>query len=87
MSYKILFSKKVLKDIRKIPKPILIRIKERILSLQTDPRPNTSTKLSGQDNLYRIRINNYRVIYTIQDSIRIITIIKIAHRKKVYRNF
>lgn len=60
------------------------RIIAAIHALAKDPRPSGCTKLSGADG-YRIRVGAYRVIYTIQDNRLIITVIKIGHRRDVYR--
>ncbi len=54
-------------------------------SLAQDPRPQGCEKLSGQINLYRVRSGNYRVVYEIQDQIVRVTVIKIGHRKDIYR--
>lgn len=60
------------------------RIVKRIQSLGDEPRPPGSQKLSGRER-YRIRQGNYRILYTIEDSVLIINVIKIGHRKEVYR--
>ena len=60
------------------------RITERIQSLADNPRPLGSQKLSGRER-YRIRQGNYRILYTIEDGVLIVHVIKIGHRKDVYR--
>ena len=60
------------------------KITKRILSLADDPRPAGSMKLSGRDR-YRLRQGNYRVLYTVEDRVLVIQVIKIGHRKNVYR--
>lgn len=82
--FKIILSAHIEKDIRGIPKKILEKIFVEIKKLSFDPRPKSVKKLKGYENLYRIRIGNYRVVYTIEDKILIIEIIKIAHRQDVY---
>ena len=60
------------------------RIVQRIQSLADDPRPPGSQKLSGRDR-YRLRQGRYRILYSIQDEILVVHVVRIAHRKDVYR--
>ena len=83
-SYRIVFKKSVTKDLRPIPKQDVQRILKRIDSLADDPRPAGSEKLSG-DEKYRIRQGNYRILYMIEDNIITVTIVKVGHRRNVYR--
>jgi mRNA interferase RelE/StbE len=82
--YKIFFRKSVWKDFESIPKKELNRILEKIESLSENPRPSGSQKLSGQER-YRIRQGRYRILYSIQDKELTIWIVKVGHRKDVYR--
>lgn len=68
----------------KLPTQIHIRIGSRILSLEDSPRPRSAKKLSGREE-YRLRAGDYRVLYTIDDKERIITILAVGHRREVYR--
>ena len=61
------------------------RIVERIRSLAEDPRPPACEKLAGRDDRLRIRQGDYRVIYSVDDNERVVTVVKIGHRKDVYR--
>jgi len=83
-SYRIVFKKSVAKDLRPIPKQDVQRILKRIDGLADDPRPARSEKLSG-DEKYRIRQGNYRILYMIEDNIITVTIVKVGHRRNVYR--
>ena len=83
-AYEIFFKEPVWKDLKGIPKTDLKRIFSRIESLGEDPRPAGSEKLTGQE-LYRIRRGNYRILYSIQDNELTIWVIKVGHRKEVYR--
>ena len=83
-SYSVLIKKSAERDLRKIPKADLQRITQRIKDLATSPRPSGSEKLAGQDS-YRIRQGDYRIVYTVDDNQRLIEIIKIGHRREVYR--
>lgn len=53
--------------------------------LADDPRPTGVVKLAGDDNLWRIRIGNYRVVYEIYDDQLIVLVLRVAHRKDIYR--
>jgi mRNA interferase RelE/StbE len=84
--YKIYFRQSVLKDLAKIPKRELQRIINRIEKLTADPRPRGCEKISGQDR-FRIRQGSYRIVYSIQDDELTIWIVKIGHRRDIYRKF
>ena len=83
-SYKIELSKRVRKDFRKIPEHDANRILSEIKALAEEPLPSSSKKLKGEE-LFRIRIGNYRVIYSIQDEKMIVFVVKGGHRKDVYK--
>jgi mRNA interferase RelE/StbE len=82
--YSIRFKSSVKKDLRSIPKQDVLRILTALKSLTEDPRPSNSKPLTGRD-ARRLRVGKYRAIYTINDKEIVIEIIKIAHRKNVYR--
>ena len=73
------------KDLKRISKAEVHRIIQSVESLSDQPRPPGSRKLSGSDSTYRIRIGNYRVIYEIHDEVILIEVVKVGHRKDVYR--
>ena len=74
---------KALKNLRKIPFPYREKINERILNLPNAPYPKDVKKLMGNSNLFRVRVNNFRVIYSIQRDCIYVT--KVSHRKDAYR--
>jgi mRNA interferase RelE/StbE len=82
--YNILFKKSVWKDFESIPKNDLKKILKAIKSLSKDPRPLGCRKLSSQER-YRLRQGRYRIIYSIQDDELTVWVIKVGHRKDVYR--
>jgi len=82
--YKLYFKESVEKDLREIPGKDILRILQRINALVIEPRPNWCEKLTGQEK-YRLRQGNYRILYSIQDEELTIWIVKIAHRKDIYR--
>ena len=84
-SYELVFRKSVAKDLRVFPKQDVKRIMQRIRVLADDPRPSACEKLSGQER-YRIRQGVYRIIYEIEDSRLVVLIVKVGHRRDVYRS-
>ena len=83
--YSIFFKESVRKDLDSIPKNDLQRIIERIGSLAEQPRPVGCEKISGQEK-YRLRQGNCRIIYSIQDTQLTIWVVKVGHRREVYRS-
>jgi mRNA interferase RelE/StbE len=83
--YKVVINKQVLKSLDKMPADYLLKIREAVNSLEQEPRPSGCIKMSGFVNLYRIRVGIYRVIYSIEDTILTIEIVKIDHRSRVYK--
>jgi len=83
--YELRFKTSVAKDMRDVPKTDLRRILERIEALRDDPRPVGCEKLSSKE-LYRIRQGNYRILYEILDLEVIVEVVKIGHRREVYRS-
>ena len=82
--YEIYFKESVEKDFRTIPKKDLKKIISRIKELSKDPRPPGHEKLTGQER-YRVRQGLYRIVYSVQDKKMTIWIVKVGHRKDVYR--
>ncbi len=82
--YRVFFRKSVARDLRRIPNRDLQRILAAIDSLSEEPRPSGSEKLSGQER-YRLRQGDYRIIYEIKDNKVIVVVVKVGHRKNVYR--
>jgi len=83
-AYKVFFKKSVEKDFTAIPKKDLKKILERIETLAEDPRPPGCEKLTGQQR-YRLRQGRYRILYSIQDDELTVWVVKVGHRKDIYR--
>ncbi len=81
--YKVFFKKSVEKDFKSIPKKELLRILSKIESLQDNPRPVGTQKLTGQER-YRLRQGRYRIVYSIQDYELTVWVVKVGHRKEIY---
>jgi len=82
--YKITIKKSAAKELQDIPKKDLLKIIKRIQSLAENPRPTGSQKLSAREQ-YRIRQGDYRIVYSIDDKKLLVDIVKIGHRREVYR--
>jgi mRNA interferase RelE/StbE len=84
-SYRLVFKAAVAKDLRRIPRQDVARILERIDRLADDPRPAGCEKLSGLER-YRVRQGVYRIVYEIEDDRLVVMVVKVAHRREVYRS-
>ncbi len=82
--YKIFIRASASKELAAIPKDSLQKVLDRIRNLEEDPRPVGCDKLSAQER-YRLRQGNYRIVYSIQDKEQTIHVVKIGHRKEIYR--
>jgi len=83
--YEVRVGASVAKDLRGVPRADVRRILTRMEGLRDDPRPPGSQKLSG-DERYRVRQGNYRIVYSIMDELLVVEVIKIGHRREVYRH-
>ncbi|MGA7744220.1 MAG: type II toxin-antitoxin system RelE/ParE family toxin [Polyangia bacterium] len=74
------------RDLSALDKPVQRRVAARIDALAENPRPAGVTKLQGEANAWRIRVGDYRILYTIEDRRLVVLVIKIGHRREVYRS-
>ena len=84
-SYEIEVSRSAEKQLRKLPREEQERIVQAILPLAQNPRPRGARKLSGYDEVFRIRVGRYRILYSVSSGTVVIIILKIGHRRDVYR--
>jgi mRNA interferase RelE/StbE len=85
MTYSIEFSKRASKQFRLLPPSIQERLVPQINALAENPRPPKVKKLVGEEDRYRIRVGDYRIIYQIDDQVLLVLVLKIGHRSEVYR--
>jgi len=85
MTYKVVFHKSAAKDLEKVSSHYLASVASHIKKLSENPRPFGYIKLAGFDKMYRIRVGIYRIIYSIKDDVLVVEVVKIDHRKNVYR--
>lgn len=84
MSYRVEFTTAAARQVKKLPRPARDRILDAIEDLGEDPRPHGVKKLSGEQNAWRIRIGEYRVIYDIFDAELVVSVVRAGHRREVY---
>ena len=87
MSYRIELLPQPRQTLVKLPRNRAVRLVTAIEGLAEEPRPPGCVRLKGTPNAYRIRIGDYRVVYEIHDDRLVVLVIRVAHRKDVYRNF
>lgn len=85
MTYQVEFTKKASKQLDKLSLDLQQKIKTKVQELADNPRPNGVVKLENSDDRYRIRVGDYRVLYEIQDDLLIVSVIRVGHRREVYR--
>jgi len=83
-SYRLTLRQSAVKELESLPRRDLARVMSRIKVLADNPRPPAGEKLSGQER-YRIRQGDYRILYEVDDSQQVVTVVKIGHRREVYR--
>ena len=85
MAYEVTLSPSAEKELLNLPANIQLRVENAIDFLQNQPRPRGVVKLKGEQNLFRLRVGQYRIIYSIDDENHIIDIGYIRHRRDVYK--
>jgi len=83
--YKVFFKASADRQLRKLPDALQRRIVSEVALLARNPRPKGAVKMAGCDNLWRIRVGDYRVVYEIHDDRLVVLVLRVAHRKDVYR--
>ena len=85
MAYSLQFIPAAARQLEKLPRPVQRRIHDAVDTLTANPRHQGAKKLAGTNDLWRIRVGTYRVVYQIHDARLLVLVIRIAHRKDVYR--
>jgi mRNA interferase RelE/StbE len=83
--YEIELAATAARSFRKLAASHQRRIGRAIDSLSVDPRPNGCVKLAGEENLYRIRSGDYRILYQIRDRVLLVLVVAVGHRREIYR--
>ena len=85
MAYRIEFAPRADRQFRALERSLQVRLRRRIDSLAENPRPQGIKKLEGEEDLYRLRVGDYRIIYQIQEKRLIVLVVGVGHRAEVYR--
>jgi mRNA interferase RelE/StbE len=85
VAWRIEFSPSAIRDFRKLPRSIQIRLAPRIDRLADDPRPPGAKKLNGVESLWRIRAGDYEVVYEVRDRVLLTLVVRVAHPHEAYR--
>jgi mRNA interferase RelE/StbE len=83
--YTIVFARSAREELEDLPESVAPRVLGRIEALAEEPRPRGCCKLTGSENVWRIRVGDYRVLYAIDDPGRLIDVVAVRHRKDAYR--
>jgi mRNA interferase RelE/StbE len=83
--YEVYIEKTAENDIKRLPTTTFHRIISQIRALAENPRPSGCRKLTGSKNDWRIRIRDYRVLYEIDDRMKVVRVMRVRHRREVYR--
>ena len=84
-TYEVTFKRSAEKDLRKLPRKAIARVLAIIEKLQTEPRPLQSKSLRGAEHLHRVRVGEYRIIYSLEDRECRVIIHYVRHRRDIYR--
>jgi mRNA interferase RelE/StbE len=84
MAYQVELTRSAARQLRSLPRDTQVRLRDSIRKLADNPRPDRAVKLTGQD-LYRIRVGDYRVVYQVRDDVLLVLVVRLGHRRDVYR--
>jgi mRNA interferase RelE/StbE len=84
-SYKIEWKNSAYKELQKLPRPMILKVVAAVHDLSSNPYPSGVKKLVGSEYSYRIRLGDYRVVYEVFENRLVIEIVRVRHRKDVYR--
>lgn len=84
--YTVTFARSARKELERLPEEVAGRILEKIGALSENPRPVSTTKLQGQKSLWRLRVGDYRVVYSINEVAKVVDVSLVRHRRDVYRD-
>ena len=85
MQYRIEWKPSAARAFRKLPRQVQDRIRPRVDVLASNPRPDGVKKLEGDENAWRIRVDEFRVVYEIHDAVLMVIVLRVANRREAYR--
>ena len=83
--YEVTFARSARRELERLALPLAARIISRIEELAQEPRPRRARKLHGKQNLWRVRIGDYRIVYSVDDRQRVVDVVRIRHRREAYQ--
>jgi mRNA interferase RelE/StbE len=83
--YRVDLTTRAARDLANLPRPVQQKVVDTIDRLATVPRPPGSKKLKGEDGFHRVRVGDYRIIYSIDDKVVLVLVVRIGNRREVYR--
>jgi mRNA interferase RelE/StbE len=86
LAYRIEFTPRAVRDLKSLDRQIRARIANRIDALAENPRPQGVKKIEGEEELYRLRVGDYRILYQVKAKVLLVLIVGVGHRREVYRN-
>jgi len=83
--YRLIIKRSAERDLRRLPRELFLRLNKQILALREEPRPAMVRKMEGSVSDWRLRVGDYRLLYEVNDTERTVTIVRVRHRRDVYR--
>ncbi len=84
-TYRIEWKRSAEKELRKLSRDVIPRIIAAVADLSANPTPEGVRKLAGSESSYRIRVGDYRIVYSVFHDVLVVEIVRVGHRKEVYR--
>ncbi len=85
MKYSVRLDARTWRGLERTPSEMRGRILRKLRALEDEPRPPGAEKLAGPEDLYRVRVGDWRIVYAIRDRALVVIVIRIGHRREVYR--
>jgi mRNA interferase RelE/StbE len=87
VSYRVEIKNSARKELAALPVKVQRLVDAAILALAETPRPRGAKKLTSEESLYRVRVGDYRIVYQLRDEVLLVLVVRIGHRRDVYRSF
>ena len=85
VAYRVELSNRAKRDVATLSPQVQTRILKALRTLEANPRPLGVEKLKGEDDAYRLRVGDYRILYEVHDEVLLVLVVKVGHRREVYR--
>jgi mRNA interferase RelE/StbE len=84
-TYEVRIARRALRSLARLERRDQQRIRAALDLLAENPRPPACVAMQGEESVYRIRVGNYRIVYEVLDSVLLVHVVRIGHRREVYR--